>query len=1257
MLVFSTTLRAVFLAVLVVSLCLMDVAPGLALGRFGASMPTVDKPAQVSAEISMDQDSVTFADVPSEAQFFTEIQWLASEGISTGWLQPDGQRIYQPQAPVARDAMAAFMYRFARLPDYPSPAASPFADITNSTQFYKEMAWLSAQGISTGWTESDGSKTYRPLNPVNRDAMAAFLYRLAGSPVFTPPSTPPFADVPVGAQFYKEITWLASSNITTGWAEADGSKSFRPLTSVARDAMAAFMYRFRQLLTGHCPSTYHLSGNLTHALALDPACSALVVLDGDYTIDKGASLTVPEGTTMTAAAGARLIVKGSVVFEGTQSAPISLKSTADHRGLAFPTAVASEVGGQSSATESWGGIRVEWGGHVSATHLNVRDAPVGITALASPTAEATTRLEIQATSISQAETCLSLQGPVVGHFHGSVSDCSTGVVADYPFDASQVQWGTGIGPGDGTDGHPAVDGHDINVFPWTGAAPLPQPADNVPDSRNLPCGDYYFIGMMGSGERGDPTPEQYLGPRVQDVYTKFKTTILETKPTAVIQAHGIDYPANAVPFSTWKSASIQSLAEYVPGAWQGALSLLDTLSQREQKCGLSNEKTVLTGYSQGAWAIHVALNYAEAMERLNAANKINLNRISAVGLLADPLRRYDGNEIHLGTATMGSGIANVLKLGGTLYSFADWAAARTAGSGLPAPDINTPMSSMLFGSSLPGTMLSKTASYCNENDPVCSWGETANLPDFSIHSYAETTDRAHLGQWLAQTPTTNAPIGIVATSLPAGVVGQRYHFALKAYDGAPPYSWTLTGALPAGLYFDSYNGVIAGVPTASGTAAVGITVKDDNAGSSGPANTTLSVNPPSTPPAAALSGIKEISTAGNFAVLNDGTVWAWGSNNVGQLGNDTAVPSSKAIQVPSLGNVRSVTSNGSAAFALKNDGTVWGWGSNSCQQLGAETSVPTLPPTQMKGLSGIVSVASNGCVVYALKSDGTVWSWGYNFGGLLGRGLDPNAVPYHPDPTPIPELSGVVKIVTDGSATFAVLSDGSVMSWGATSNHQLGRYTYSTTEAALPGPLLGLTGVSDVVVRQNSTGSSLVIYALTTGGNLWAWGRGAPGGDSVVPIQVQGIGRVTQVASNGEATLATADGQLWSWGWGAYGLLGNGSQKESSIPIRVPVAGKVTAVDISGGGVFVVTEDGGLWTWGMNDLGLLGIGNQTAFSYSFEPRRVEHLPEIHGIARNYATAYALTADGTALAWGYNANGNTGTGLSAQFLPTPTPVQR
>ena len=172
-----------------------------------------------------------FKDVATNNIFYKEISWMADKGISTGWA--DGT--FRPVTSVNRDAMAAFMYRAAGSPAYTPPKKSPFKDVSTNNIFYKEIAWMASTGISTGW--ADG--TYRPLEPINRDAMAAFMYRAEGKPAYKAPAKSPFKDVATNNQFYKEISWMADKGISTGWAD----KTYRPMSNVNRDAMAAFMYR------------------------------------------------------------------------------------------------------------------------------------------------------------------------------------------------------------------------------------------------------------------------------------------------------------------------------------------------------------------------------------------------------------------------------------------------------------------------------------------------------------------------------------------------------------------------------------------------------------------------------------------------------------------------------------------------------------------------------------------------------------------------------------------------------------------------------------------------------------------------------------------------------------------------------------------------------------------------------------------------------------------------------------------------------
>ena len=110
-----------------------------------------------------------------------------------------------------------------------------FADAAG-TKFESEINWMADHDLTTGY--DDG--TFRPYGSINRDAMAAFLYRLAGSPAYEAPGVSPFTDVATDNKFYKEISWLAETGISTGYPDG----SFRPVTPVKRDAMAAFMNRF-----------------------------------------------------------------------------------------------------------------------------------------------------------------------------------------------------------------------------------------------------------------------------------------------------------------------------------------------------------------------------------------------------------------------------------------------------------------------------------------------------------------------------------------------------------------------------------------------------------------------------------------------------------------------------------------------------------------------------------------------------------------------------------------------------------------------------------------------------------------------------------------------------------------------------------------------------------------------------------------------------------------------------------------------------
>ena len=209
----------------------MHNATGDLSGRKTANGVAAGDRAQV-VKVARTIHDARFTDVPADNQFYREITWIAARQIDRGY--QDGT--FRPLNNMDRATMAAYFYRMSGSPQYTAPSTPSFSDVPLNHPYYKEIEWMKAQGITTGWPDG----TYRPEGSVNRDAMAAFFYRYAGSPEYTAPAQARFTDVPTDKQFYREISWLAEQGVTTGWPDG----SFRPVEPVHRDAMAAFVYRY-----------------------------------------------------------------------------------------------------------------------------------------------------------------------------------------------------------------------------------------------------------------------------------------------------------------------------------------------------------------------------------------------------------------------------------------------------------------------------------------------------------------------------------------------------------------------------------------------------------------------------------------------------------------------------------------------------------------------------------------------------------------------------------------------------------------------------------------------------------------------------------------------------------------------------------------------------------------------------------------------------------------------------------------------------
>lgn len=178
-----------------------------------------------------------FNDIRKGDKFYDSIMWMYAAGLTTG--VKDGNRVnFKPRSTLSREAMAAFLYREAGSPEFTMPRHG-FIDVPKDHQFYTPIMWMKATKLTTGVKTPQGL-AYKPQSPLSREAMAAFLYRSAGSPKV---SGVAFPDVPRKHKFYRAITWMEQSKLTTGVKQPDGTVKYLPLHKLSREAMAAFMHR------------------------------------------------------------------------------------------------------------------------------------------------------------------------------------------------------------------------------------------------------------------------------------------------------------------------------------------------------------------------------------------------------------------------------------------------------------------------------------------------------------------------------------------------------------------------------------------------------------------------------------------------------------------------------------------------------------------------------------------------------------------------------------------------------------------------------------------------------------------------------------------------------------------------------------------------------------------------------------------------------------------------------------------------------
>ena len=377
------------------------------------------------------------------------------------------------------------------------------------------------------------------------------------------------------------------------------------------------------------------------------------------------------------------------------------------------------------------------------------------------------------------------------------------------------------------------------------------------------------------------------------------------------------------------------------------------------------------------------------------------------------------------------------------------------------------------------------------------------------------------------------------------------------------------------------------------------------------------------------------------AVKTDGTLWAWGSDNQGALGDATTTDRSTPMQTGTDTNWASVAGGNSYSVGVKTDGTLWAWGSNNYGQLGDGTTTEEHTPTQIGADTDWASIASGGTYTVALKTDGTLWAWGNNSAGALGDGTttDQHA------PVRIGTDTDWATISASG-ATAALKTDGTLWTWGYNGQGQLGDGT--TTSRSTPAQVG--TDADWSTVRA----TYLSMVALKADGTIWTWGHNGTGqlGDGTttqrdVPGQVGTDTDWTTISGgSGFTTAVKTDGTLWAWGWNYFGQLGDGTATDEHTPSQVGTDTDWTAVDARSEFSVATKSDGSVWAWGSNSAGQLG-----AASIADSPAQVDN-SHWGTISAGSNFTVAIKTDGSLWAWGDNGQGQLGDGTTSyRDLPT------
>ncbi len=418
--------------------------------------------------------------------------------------------------------------------------------------------------------------------------------------------------------------------------------------------------------------------------------------------------------------------------------------------------------------------------------------------------------------------------------------------------------------------------------------------------------------------------------------------------------------------------------------------------------------------------------------------------------------------------------------------------------------------------------------------------------------------------------------------------------------------------------------------------------------------------------------VVDFSAGGNYclAVKSDGTLWGWGNNQYGQLGDGTRTDREKPVQIGWDSDWIKVSAGFDHSLGIKKDGSVWAWGSNSSGQLGIKSVSCAVKPCRIKsgnwseveaGRNNSLILDSKGnmwecgdfssynCLwrqiggpgewkyfslgynhALAIKKDGTLWSWGYGSNGQLGIGKKD----YVQLPIQVGDGKDWVGISAGQSYSLAQKKDMSLWKFG---------YDTSGRDLTVPAKVKGGSA-------WRSFSASCFTVAVKEDGTLWTWGKDN-GADTINESEDMAFSDPVQIGQDSDWSLADCgndfaaalktDGSLRTWGYNRYGELGRGLSMLKQKPAPVNAGGDWASISAGSHHTLAIKADGSLWAWGYNFIGESGAALD--IRHVERPVRIGTDNDWYKAFSAVYSSYTLKKDGTLWGWGYNIYGQIGIG--------------